>query len=87
MREGARVVQLHDIDFANVVEVARVLVVGAVVGEGRVEAKLVGLVEQVEGQVVAQNQVGENGLSKCNKRFETGEIVVFLSTLTWSGSS
>lgn len=57
------------------------LIVGAILGEGDIETKLVGLAEQVEGQVVAQNQVDQHSLvtdrmegGQTNTNMKTNEI-------------
>ena len=58
-----RVVQLGGLDPAQVVEVARPLVVGRRLGEHRLGDQLVGLLVQVTVQVGSQKAVDKNSLT------------------------
>mmetsp|Transcript_3856 Transcript_3856/g.11156 ORF Transcript_3856/g.11156 Transcript_3856/m.11156 type:complete len:256 (-) Transcript_3856:600-1367(-) len=59
---GVAVVQLGRLDAAHVVEVAAELVVAHALREGALVHELVGLVNGVERQVVAQDEVEQHGL-------------------------
>ena len=86
MREGGAVIELHEIDATDIVEVARVLIVGAVLGEVDIQAELVGEAELVGGEVIAQNQIDQHGLKWKGHRGNVpkNRVSIFEDQKTWS---
>lgn len=64
MRVRVRVIELHDIDTSRIVQVPRVLIVGAILREGGVQAELVGVRIEAKLEVVAQNEIDQHGLAR-----------------------